>query len=60
VKTRTPTRGRATTPTRKPAADRRPKRILTFPCPMCGGDATLTGRGDRRSFDCTLFTTNDQ
>lgn len=32
----------------------------SFPCPLCGGEATVTGRGDRRELcclDCTAFTT---
>ena len=36
----------------------RPTPRPSFRCPLCGGEATLTGRGDRREFaclDCTRF-----
>jgi transcription elongation factor Elf1 len=52
--------GRATTP---PATRTRPAREpVTFPCPLCGGEAAVIGRGADREFvclDCTTFTTNN-
>lgn len=43
-------------------APRRTPHPATFTCPICGGLATLTGRGDAREFlclDCTRFDLND-
>ncbi|MBP3954948.1 hypothetical protein J8F10_06590 [Gemmata sp. G18] len=52
--------GRATTPRPNPKTNpKRPVVGVVFNCPMCGGDATITGTGPNREFtclDCTRFT----
>ncbi|VTS00815.1 unnamed protein product [Gemmata massiliana] len=56
--------GRATTSKANAKTDPKlPVIGMVFDCPMCGGDATITGTGPSREFvclDCTRFTiTND-